>query len=514
MTSANIAGFVNGRNAGTDISVSSGTGKGGKTAAGGISFASVMEQRGVQVEKQQFTPETRQTSGSTEKPEPASEPVRAGEQFSGKDKPLVKKGADVTEEAASLQDKVTEAEETFEEGVKKILEEELGVTGEQVEEAMAILGISYLELMNPSQLSQLAAQLTGAEDTCQLLMNESFRDIMQQVDALSQNLTQEMGIPKEQLTLFGSQLTETVQTDVHILPETEGADVPKEPSGEPLQEMTPEEKGTALNAEAAMQTQEPQADADASRKTAEVQQPEQEPQKPQEKEPTVIRVNEVLQEEAPMEQSGEHAADLDTGNGRQESGQEKSSMGTQEHAAFTVRNEAAAQTAEAPQPVSYTTADIDVESIMRQISEFARVNFSQENTSLEMQLNPQNLGKLYLHVSTTAEGNVTAQIAATDETVKEVLEAQIADLRTSLNQQGIKVDAIEVTVASHEFERNLEQNAAGEQQQAEDRERQQSGGTRRIFRGELDELSGMMSEEEVLAARIMKDHGNTMDVTA
>lgn len=511
MTSANIAGFVNGRNAGTDISVSSGTGKGGKTAADGISFAAVMEQRGVQVDKQQFTPETRQTSGSTEKPEPASEPVRTGEQFSGKDKPLVKKGADVTEEAASLQDKVTEAEETFEEGVKKILEEELGVTGEQVEEAMAILGISYLELMNPSQLSQLAAQLTGAEDTCQLLMNESFRDIMQQVDALSQNLTQEMGIPKEQLTLFGSQLTETAQTDVHILPETEGADVPTEPTGELLQEMSPEEKGTALNAEAAMQTQGPQADADAFRKTAEVQQPAQEPQ---EEESTVIRVNEAVQEEAPMEQSGEHAADLDTGKGRQESGHEKNSMGTQEHAAFAVRNEAAAQTVEAPQPVSYTTADIDVESIMRQISEFARVNFSQENTSMEMQLNPQNLGKLYLHVSTTAEGNVTAQIAATDETVKEVLEAQIADLRTSLNQQGIKVDAIEVTVASHEFERNLEQNAAGEQQQAEEQERQQSGGTRRIFRGELDELSGLMSEEEVLAARIMKDHGNTMDVTA
>ncbi len=46
--------------------------------------------------------------------------------------------------------------------------------------------------------------------------------------------------------------------------------------------------------------------------------------------------------------------------------------------------------------------------------------------------------------------------------------------------------------------------------------REESGRTagRRLFRGELDELSGLMNEEEALAAQIMKDHGNTMDVTA
>ena len=34
----------------------------------------------------------------------------------------------------------------------------------------------------------------------------------------------------------------------------------------------------------------------------------------------------------------------------------------------------------------------------------------------------------------------------------------MAELRESLNQSGVKVDAVEVTVASHEFEKNLEQN--------------------------------------------------------
>jgi flagellar hook-length control protein FliK len=30
----------------------------------------------------------------------------------------------------------------------------------------------------------------------------------------------------------------------------------------------------------------------------------------------------------------------------------------------------------------------------------------------------------------------------------------------------------------------------------------------------LDDLSGLMTEEEVLAARIMKDNGNSVDFTA
>ncbi|MDE7061937.1 MAG: flagellar hook-length control protein FliK, partial [Lachnospiraceae bacterium] len=234
----------------------------------------------------------------------------------------------------------------------------------------------------------------------------------------------------------------------------------------------------------------------------------------EEQENSVITVNEVTQENASMEQPEQESENMDFQTGKDEARQDKRQVQTGEHAAFTVNHEVNPAEVEAPQPAAYTAPDVDVDSIMRQISEFARVNFTQENTTLEMQLNPQNLGRLYLHISTTGEGNVTARIAATDETVKQLLEVQLADLRTSLNQQGIKVDAIEVTVASHEFERNLEQNAAGQQQQAEQQERERSQGSRRIFRGELDELSGLMSEEEVLAARIMKDHGNTMDVTA
>lgn len=72
---------------------------------------------------------------------------------------------------------------------------------------------------------------------------------------------------------------------------------------------------------------------------------------------------------------------------------------------------------------------------------------------------------------------------------------------------------IEVTIASHEFERNLEenqQNAAREQQE----EQAAKTSRRNLNLNSLDEMEGAMSEEETLAAKMMSEQGNSMDVTA
>ena len=89
----------------------------------------------------------------------------------------------------------------------------------------------------------------------------------------------------------------------------------------------------------------------------------------------------------------------------------------------------------------------------------------------------------------------------------------MADLRQNLTQAGVKVDAIEVTVASHEFERNLEQNGESEKQQGE-RQEEKVSHRRNLNSDSLDELSGLMTEEETLAAQIMRDNGNSVDLTA
>ena len=126
--------------------------------------------------------------------------------------------------------------------------------------------------------------------------------------------------------------------------------------------------------------------------------------------------------------------------------------------------------------------------------------------------NTLNLGKIILKV-TEQEGAVTAKIMTQNAVVKEALEAQTVELRQNLEQAGVKVDAVEVTVASHEFEKNLEQNAEGEKQQGEQQEKEK-GRTRRLNLNDLSELSGVMSEEETLAAKMMAEQGNSVDYTA
>ena len=107
------------------------------------------------------------------------------------------------------------------------------------------------------------------------------------------------------------------------------------------------------------------------------------------------------------------------------------------------------------------------------------------------------------------EGNITARIYTQDPAVKEALENQIVVLKEQLNETGTKVQSIEVAVATHEFERNLED---GQQENGQPQEQKKQA--RNLNLNNLDELSGLMSEEEELVAKIMRDNGNTVNFTA
>ena len=168
--------------------------------------------------------------------------------------------------------------------------------------------------------------------------------------------------------------------------------------------------------------------------------------------------------------------------------------------------------AQVQEQVNGTGTQVNVADIIKQIVEFSRVTISRTATTMEMQLNPENLGKLYLQLS-AKDGIVSAHITAQNEVVKEALESQIVQFKENMNDAGIKVDAVEVTVGSHEFEKNLEQNAKQEERQAEEQEKA-AGQTRKINLKELDEWDGLLTEEESLVAQMMAEQGNSIDFTA
>lgn len=386
-------------------------------------------------------------------------------------------------------DRIREELSKFEEGVKDVLKEELGVTDDQIAEAMETLGLTYVDLMNPNQLAALVAELTGTADVGTLLCNSEFMTVMQTVQELGENLMQELGITAEEL----DQLLVTTAPE-----QTEGGTVLNDRA---------EETRTAEQAVEQIAFSE-EVVADAAEEQAGVQTAAAKEESTTEED--------FMAEEASVEKEAQETIPKNEGAVRDEhtsSGDRQNSF-QQNAQANPVAGQSLTEMvmAQGAQSASEFSTQLDVSNIIRQIAEYSRVTIANSATTMEMQLNPENLGKLYLEI-TSKDGVVSAHITAQNEVVKEALESQIAELRQNLNQAGVKVEAVEVTVGSHEFEKNLEQNAKRDEQQGEQQEKAAKA-TRRINLNDLDELSGLMTEEESLVAQMMADQGNSVDFTA
>lgn len=425
-------------------------------------------------------------------------------------------------DTADFGQKVSELVQKVEEAVQETMQ----VSEEEFAQVMETLGFSPMDLLNPQNLIQVVQEIFGSNDVSALLVDANFQMALEQVNGLIQTFQQENGLDAgafgdllEQLSAQIDQLEEAVE---EILQSGEASPDQLE---EQFDQFLEEAFGTGEPAEETAET--PQAPREGV-VTAPVQaEALTEGEKP-------AAIGEEVKEPAAIPLAGEISGQTETGEdtegmlpnpdgGKQEKTftaptQEQTSQFT-EHApvlreAEIPLNVQTIPQAETPQAVfSY----LEAEQLMNQMEGLARAFASAEGTTLEMQLNPESLGRLYLTV-TEKQGTVTAQIAASNEQVKETLQTQMVELRATLQAQGLKVEAVEVTVATHEFEQNLDGNtSANGQMQQEQAERQSAGaqgGRRNLNRNSLDELSGLMSEEEALVAQMMRDNGGTVDYIA
>lgn len=158
-----------------------------------------------------------------------------------------------------------------------------------------------------------------------------------------------------------------------------------------------------------------------------------------------------------------------------------------------------------PKYTSVNTTDI-----IRQIVDQISIAKTTGEAVIEMQLNPENLGKLYINV-TERNSEITARIAVSNETVKNALESQMAALRENLLDANIRVNDVEITIATHEFERNLEQNAGNENGRQDGQQFTHQSSSNGGNRTDHNEAA---SDDAGLAAQIMRDNGNSVDFMA
>lgn len=493
MTSANVSKVTAGMTVQTSASK-----KSGKDEQEAVDFISMLGNFAVN-HSQQNNPVTFQVSDNT------SNKTVEYEKLSTKDDRIPKVTGKTDD--ADMQ-KVDQAVEEFAKEVQQEVKELLGVDDAQLEAAMKELGLTYQDLMDPVNLANLVMNLTGEEDQLGLLMNADFQELMQNVEVLSKNLLQELGMtPQEAAEVFAqleqnaAQITEEVPQQMQEVTDTQ-ADVLKVQQTDDVQITEQKSQVTGLTETNAAATESIESDGNV-----------QNVEEPVSQEVRVENDQTASQQEGQQEEAPENSmtTEDDASLLQQNDTTEKSifTEHTFQQTVQTIRtdNITAAPTTAVPQNVVFNTLDV-----IRQVSEFTRVMYQGDTTSMEMQLNPENLGKIYVQV-TAKEGVVTAHLAVQNEIVKEALENQTIQLRENMNQQGIKVEAVEVTIASHEFERNLEQNQQGSAQD-EQREQASKSPRRNISMNQLDELSGLMSEEEMLVAKIMRDNGNSVDFTA
>ena len=163
------------------------------------------------------------------------------------------------------------------------------------------------------------------------------------------------------------------------------------------------------------------------------------------------------------------------------------------------------------QTTSYTSAtSAQAVDIINQIVDEIRTVVKADTTSMELQLNPASLGKVHIQVA-AKEGVITASITAETQAARNAIEGQIAVLKESFNNQGLKVEAVEVTINPEGFNEFNEQQAfEGE----ESNESGKNGSKRQINLDDLDIDDAELTEEEAINVDMMRRSGNSVDFTA
>ena len=351
-------------------------------------------------------------------------------------------------------DSITNKLEEIAAEVKEKIKETFDVTDEQFEEAMAMLGLGMLDLLQPDSLKQLVAAVNGQNDMLSILLNE---DLSSGLQDLLGFLGEQMKVLSDSLNISDEQLKGIVEAALNSQDESKKnvnmVDVPEEA------------EGNLKNTET---------------------------------------VTNVIEEKLTLvnEQSKNNSGSM--------SKEHQSSMnkaGTQE--LQTASNLAQEISNSFSKVLVSGDEAINAADIVKQVIDSVKISQTQQLQNIEVALNPENLGKITVNV-TARDGIVTARLVAENEQVKQALESQMVTLKEKFENQGIKVDAVEITVQSHSFEAN--ENLKGNDSQEENAGKKSPG---RLKLDSLDDLEeSELSDEEVRARDSIKNGVSSVEYSA
>lgn len=437
---------------------------------------------------------------------------------------------DFKEEPTEIDEEVLdEIKETLAE-IMMTLEQNIGVDKEELIDTLKDLNIN-LEDFITEDVNQVVLETLGTDDISLITDEDLFSqvsDTVSTIEDLLQNLEDNTGLDldelKELLTTFevpdDTKSDETWQTpldveepDIELKPmENLNTDKIELFNDKPIEENVVEQNPEELNPQVMTQVSE---------------------EKPMEKSKATDYTKNETKEENELtsmedETTEEETIELDTSkiSEKPEQKENKNESGNNEEGLSQNLNnqkfqtEINVETSKTSEVTSFTTDDLaDTKALMEKLADNVKVMQDEEQTTMEMQLHPQSLGTVKIAL-TTRGGSVTAQFTASNESVKQALEAGVTQLKTNLEEQGVKVEAVEISVNSHSLEKNLDEKGENRnEQQSKDEDAKITKVRRRSINlnswangEEADEEE--LDEDTLLTKEMMELYGNSMDLLA
>ena len=387
----------------------------------------------------------------------------------------LKNGKDVSKTDNSKADNVDDSKTN---GMMKSIKDEIkktfGISDEQLESALANLGITMQDLLKPINLTNLVCEITGTQNALSLLtdsgLSEQLKSVMDFVNTQVSSLSKDMNMSLDDLKAY---LDNSLKANQE---QAVGSNENKIQVGENVNVIKVQAEDISKN----INNQE-------ITKTSGNEQSQNDLQSVVETKVTVA-----------TEQQSNGSMSKDSG---------ESSGKNQEFSTITNNLTQSIQSA-FDKIVVEDASEINTADVIKQIVEAAKVTVTQDISSMEIQLNPENLGKINLSVI-AKNGVITAQITAENETVKKAIENQLSVLKENLNNQGIKIEAVEVTIASHNFEnRNSGKDDANQENSAKQ--------ANKAFN--LDSIEGLtdddLSDEESRVMNLLQANNSSVEYSA
>lgn len=379
-------------------------------------------------------------------------------------------------------------EESLEKKILKVSEKlksklckALNISEEELNELLANSQLTILSLFNQDSLMQFAMAVSGTEDMSQILTDESALNILQTITQAVNEIDVEQltGITKDEF----SQLVTDVLNGNYVTLGVEDMDSSNSPMNN-----SNELLNNATNKDLAMKND---SGDDIIADTIQVEDGVVNGQEDANNAKGENMDTQVDEESAQSKKT--LTIDVEKGTSNNEGNSSKNDSNTNTALdAFTNNLAVALNQTAASNEVNFAgqIAHVrEVKQVIDQIVTQIKVTVTKDTQSIQMQLNPENLGRVNMTI-TSKNGVMTAQFIVESEAAKEAIESQIKLLIENLNDQGLKVENLEVTTREFAFN----------QQDSSQSQSQNNSKAKKAFRTEFvtEETSQTEEVEEIL----------------